>query len=497
MTRIESRAVPEPVSGRPAPTLAVVLAGMLTLSMSMSGTNVALPDIGADLRASGAALQWVVTGYFLTASSFMLIAGSLGDLFGRRRVYRAGLGLFVAGLALSALAPGIWLLDAARAAAGLGAAGVMASGGALLAATFEGAARAKAFAAFGTVGGVGLAAGPTLSGLLVSGLGWRGTFWVFAIAGILIWAGARLVPEARPASEAKPRVDVTGAATFIAALALLMAAVTQGPQNGWGHPLVLAALVAGPALLGVFVVLQRRAAHPVLDLTLVLDRRYLAWTLAGLTGAIGFAGSLAYLPAYFQGVDGAGAGEAGLMMLLLTGPVLVAPMVSGRLVSRGHPARVVIGVALGLVAAGNAWLTVLRPGLGVVGLAGPLLAIGVGTGLANGIVDGQAMNQVAPARSGMAAGFLNTVRGGGQAMMIAAFGSALLNLVQARVGSTKLAGRVVYGDLRGGDAGFLAAQLTGAWQTVLWVIAAVTVVMLVLVTALLRGRHPVMGATGR
>ncbi|GAA2082977.1 MFS transporter [Kitasatospora saccharophila] len=470
--------------GRRALTLGVVLLGMLTLAMSMSGTTVALSDIGAELGASGPALQWVVTGYFLTASSFMLVFGALGDLFGRRRTYRAGAAVFAVGLGLSALAPGAWFLDAARALAGLGAAGVMSGGGALLASAFEGPARTRAFAAFGTTGGVGLALGPTLTGALVGSVGWRVAFGLFAAVGALVAGGAGLLAEPRPAGRA--RLDVPGAALFVAGLGLLMAGVTQGPANGWTSPPVLGAFGTGPVLLAAFALRQARAAHPVLDLTLVRDRRYLAWTVAGLASSAGFAGSLTYLPTYFQGVDGASAGRAGATMLWLTAPVLVVPLLSGRLLTRGVPARVVIAVALALVAAGNAWLTVLAPGAGSAVLAGPLLAVGTGTGLANGIVDGQAMNQVGPARAGMAAGFLNTVRSGGQAMVIAGLGAALLTLVTSRVGSARVAAEVVSGQLTGGEPAFLAEQFTSAWHVVLWTVAALVGAALAAVTALLR-----------
>ncbi|GLW53258.1 MFS transporter [Kitasatospora phosalacinea] len=506
-------------------TLGVVLLGMLTLSMSMSGTTVALTDIGAELGASGTALQWVVTGYFLTASSFMLLFGSLGDLFGRRRTYRTGAVVFALGLGLGALAPGIGFLDATRALAGLGAAGVMAGGGALIASAFRGAARTRAFAALGTTGGVGLALGPTLTGALVGSVGWRIAFGLFAAVGLLVAAGAGAADETRPGAGtqtvgvrpdgarpdgvrpdgARPdgvrtagvrtagartagrtKLDGAGAALFVLGLGLLMAGVTQGPANGWTSPPVLAALTAGPALLVAFAVRQSRTAHPLLDLSLVRDRHYLAWTVAGLSAAVGFAGSLTHLPTYFQGVDGLSAGQAGAAMLWLTAPVLVAPLLGGRLLTRGVPARVVITGALALVAGGNAWLTVLEPGAGTARLAGPLLAVGIGTGLANGIVDGQAMNRVGTDRAGVAAGFLNTVRGGGQAMVIAALGAALLTLVSSRVSSAQVAAEVVSGHLTGGERAFLAEQFTSAWHTVLWTVAALVALALATVATLLR-----------
>ncbi|MEV8411084.1 MFS transporter, partial [Streptomyces niveus] len=152
---------------RAATTLTVVLLGYLTLPMAMSGITVALPRIGADLDASGAALNWVVVGYFLAASSFTLVAGSLGDLFGRRRLFAVGAAVYTAGTLASAFSHHILLLDAARVLSGVGSAGVMASGGALLAATFTGAARSRAFASVGTAVGIGLAAGPTFAGTMV------------------------------------------------------------------------------------------------------------------------------------------------------------------------------------------------------------------------------------------------------------------------------------------------------------------------------------------
>src|SRR5690606_18827422 len=148
-----------------------ILIGLLPLPMSMSGASIAIPHIGADLDTGGAAAQWVVTGYFLTASALMLVAGSLADVLGRRRIYRLGALVYATGSLAAALAPTIGVLLAARILTGVGAAGVMASGGAILAATFTGPARTRAFAAMGAVAGVGLALGPSVSGWIVEALG--------------------------------------------------------------------------------------------------------------------------------------------------------------------------------------------------------------------------------------------------------------------------------------------------------------------------------------
>ncbi|MFI1258626.1 MFS transporter [Streptomyces netropsis] len=476
---------------RPGPvmTALVVLLGFLTLPMSMSGTTVAIPRIGDDLHASGAALQWVVTGYFLTASSFMLVSGSLADLFGRRRIFATGAAVYTAGALGSAVASDIALLDVARTLSGVGAAGVMAGGGALLASTFQGAARTRAFAAMGTVAGVGLAIGPTLSGWLVGGLGWRVTFGLFAGIGLVMLAGAAFVTESR--ADRRPKVDRPGVATFISGLALLMFGITQGAQAGWGSWRVLGPVAAGLALLVVFVGVERRSDHPVLDLTLLRDRRFMGWCLAALTVPVGSSGVLVFLPTYLQGVNGVSARDAGLTMLMLTAPVLFLPAIGGRLVNRGIPARHLVGVALLLLACGNAWLTVLHPGIAPLALLGPLLCLGVGNGLVLGIIDAQAMSLVEPARVGMATGFLNTVKGGGNALVLAVIGAVLTSLVQARTGSAELAGRIAAGDLSGPGRELHAAQFTDAWHLVLWSAAALCALSALTVhTLLVRPARP-------
>lgn len=476
-------ATPPPWAGRRAWTLAVVLLGFLALPMSMSGAGVAVPRLATELGAGGTAAQWVVTAYFLTASAFMLVAGSLGDAVGRRRVYRTGALAYAAGSLAAALAPGIGGLLAARVVAGFGAAGVMAGGGAILGATFTGPARARAFAAMGTVSGLGLALGPTVSGWLIDGLGWRLGFGIFAVPGLLMTAGARFVSESSAAT--RPRIDVAGAATFAVGLVASMLAVTQGSTLGWASATVLGLVCLAVVLLAAFVGIERRAAAPMLDLTLLGRRTFMGWLLAAVTMSIGFGGVLAFLPSYLQAPVGFGAAEAGLIMLLPTLPMMLLPGIGGRLVNTGTPPRLLVTVALLAIAGGNAWLTVLDPGITVPGLAGPLALLGSGVGLAAGIIDAQAMNQVPEAQLGMAAGMLNTARSTANALTLGVFGPALIAVLAARIGSTGRAGQAATGHLPTGSS-VLAAELTGAWQTVLLALAAICVVAAVVTNVLTR-----------
>lgn len=450
-------------------TFLVVLVGLLPLPMSMSGASIAIPHIGADLDTGGAAAQWIVTGYFLTASALMLVAGSLADALGRRRIYRLGTLTYAAGSLAAALAPTIGTLLAARVVTGAGAAGVMASGGAILAATFSGAARAKAFAAMGAVAGVGLALGPSVSGWIVHALDWRLTFGVFGLTGLGLFAGTWVIRETRAST--RPPIDFAGAVVIAASLAGLMLAVAQGPSRGWTDPLVLGALGAGVAGSLALVPIERRAVRPVLDLDLLRHRRFMGWILAATAMAFGYGGALAFLPSYLQSPLGHSAGTAGLIMLLPTVPMIVIPSLAAKLINHGTNPAILITTALLLLAVGNAWLSVLHPTITVAALAAPLLTLGLGVGLAGGIIDAQAMNQIDTDRSGMAAGMLNTVRGGANALVLALFGAALIGLLTQALGSPDLAGRVATGNIPGVDAQGLAGHLTDAWRTALLALA--------------------------
>lgn len=475
-------------------TLLVVLLGFLALPMSMSGAGVAVPRIGAELGASSPAVQWVVTAYFLTASSFMLVAGSLGDGLGRRRIYRFGAVAYTLGSLAAALSPGITVLLTARVLTGLGAAGVMAGGGAILAATFTGTARARAFAAMGTISGLGLALGPTLSGWLVDGLGWRLGFGVFVVPGLVLIAGTWLMSESR--AESAPRIDVAGAATFIAGIAAFMLALTQGSSLGWTSPVVLGLLACTLVLLTGFVLIERRAVSPILYLSLLRKRRFMGWLLAAGTMSMGFVGILSFLPSYLQDPVGLTAANAGLVMILPTLPMMVMPSVGGRLIDKGFSPTLMIATALLSIAAGNAWLATLNPEITALGLAGPLSLLGAGVGLAAGIIDAQAMNQVNENEVGMAAGMLNTVRGTTNALVLGLFGAALIAILTGKTDSASLAGQVATGNLPNGpNSTFWAAQLTDTWQIVLIALAALCALGAIAAAALVRrprcgNQHP-------
>ncbi|WP_219518758.1 MFS transporter [Nonomuraea ceibae] len=473
------------VRGRPSPlTLPVVLAGVVLVAMSISGTAVALPSMGRDLDASGSALNWVVAGYNLAFAAMTLVAGSAADRVGRRRVFLGAALVFAAGFLVTALSPAIVVTDLARIVSGAGGAGIMAAGGAILASSYDGAARNRAFALMGTMAGIGIAIGPTLTGFLITATGWRGSFAIFTAIGLLIALGSTRTRESR-ADSAGP-IDRAGNALFVAALALLMFTLLEAPALGWTHPVILVTGITGLATLAIFSAGQRRSAAPVLAPSLVANRGFLGWGLATLTTSIGFLGVLVFLPTYLQTTGGFSPAAAGVVMLLLTAPVLFTPMVAVTLVNRGVAARLLIMVALVLVVAGNLLLTGLNADDTVTAVAAPLLMIGIGMGASFGITDGQAMALVPADIVGMATGFLNTLRGAAEALVIAAFGASLAGLLTVRLGDAGDAAAVSAGRLTGGAGA--AAQLdafTWAWQVTQLGVALLCLVLSIVVGVLL------------
>ncbi|SDY69466.1 Major Facilitator Superfamily protein [Micromonospora pattaloongensis] len=451
----------------PAVVLAAILLSTLLLPLTLTGASIALPQIGADLHADLASVQWVVNGYNATFASFMLATGSLADLLGRRRVYAAGVGIFTVAGGLSAVAGDIVLLDVVRALGGIGAAAAATSASAILAATFHGRARARAFGVFGTVLGAGLAFGPSLAGLLIEAFGWRAVFAVPAILGAVVLALVPLLPESREATTR--RIDWAGTASFTAALLLVISGFVEGPVRGWSDPLIVAAFVGAVVLLGVFVRVERRRPDPMFDLGLLASPRFLGMCVAAATIVSVVVPLLVYLPSYFTRVIGWSPAEAGAAMILLTAPTLVLPLLTGVLIRRIPPSAIVV-TSVGVIALGAAWLTVLGPHADVLTLAGPLLTIGVGNGLSIGMLDGEAIGSVAPDRAGTAAGMLNTARLANETIAIAVVGSVL---------ATTTAGQLA-------DPGF-----TTGLRTVFWSLAGLAAAAVLLTATLLRRRAPV------
>jgi EmrB/QacA subfamily drug resistance transporter len=258
-----------------APARWVLLATILGSGLVMldaTVVNVALPHIGADLDADFGGLQWVVNGYTLTLAAFVLLGGSLGDRYGRRRIFLVGTVWFAVASLLCGLAPSVELLVVARALQGVGGALLTPGSLAIIAATFDAQDRSRAVGAWSALGGIAGAVGPFAGGWLVQ-WNWRAVFLVnLPVAAVVVLVTVRHVPETLD-PDASPRLDILGSVLGAVGLGLLTYGLIAAGDRG-ADPLVLAMCAAGVAVLGVFLVEQRRSSHPLVPLDLFGNRRF-------------------------------------------------------------------------------------------------------------------------------------------------------------------------------------------------------------------------------
>ncbi|WP_433076329.1 MFS transporter [Dactylosporangium sp. CA-052675] len=364
-------------TGRWVLTATILGSGIASIDATVVG--IALPAIGRSFDTGLQVLQWVVTAYTLTLAGLLLLAGALGDRYGRRRVFTFGVVWFAAASVLCGIAPDGWTLVAARALQGVGAALLTPGSLAILQASFRPEDRSRAIGAWSGLGGVATAIGPFLGGWLV-GLGsssWRLIFAInVPIAAAVVYLTWRHVPESRD-EEASGRVDLVSGALITAGLIGVTYGLIEGQALGWTSAPVLAALVAGALLVAGFLWRQTRLEHPMLPLGLFGSAQFTATNVVTfiLYGALG--GALFLLPIQLQQVAGYSPLEAGVSLLPLTVVMLLLSSRSGALAARIGPrlqmslGPVVAGAGMALYAridAGGSYLTEVLPAVLVLGL---------------------------------------------------------------------------------------------------------------------------------
>jgi EmrB/QacA subfamily drug resistance transporter len=355
--------------------LATVL-GSAVASIDVTVVGIALPTIGRNFGVGLAVLQWVVTAYTLMLAGLLLIAGALGDKYGRRKVFLIGVIWFAIASVLSGIAPSAGTLIAARALQGIGAALLTPGSLAILQSTFRPDDRGRAIGAWSGFTGVGTAVGPFIGGWLIAAVSWRLIFAInLPIAAIVAVVAWRHVPESRDADATGP-IDVTGGVLATAGLIGLTYGLIQGPVNGWASSPVLTALACGILLLAAFAAWERRSPAPMLPLSLFSSAQFTAANIVTFIvyGAMG--GTLFLLPIELQEVARYTPLQAGISLLPVTVITLALSSRSGALAQRIGPrlqmsaGPVLIGAGLGLLTltspSGN-YVTEVLPGVVVFG----------------------------------------------------------------------------------------------------------------------------------
>ena len=411
-------------------TLVAVCLGTFMLLLDITIVNVALPDIQRALHSSFSDLQWVVDAYALTLAAFLLTAGSLADMFGRRLLYLIGLAVFTAASVLCGFATTTLMLQLSRALQGIGGAIMFAVSLALLADAFRGRDRGTAFGVWGAVTGLAVAIGPLLGGLLTSGLSWRWIFFVNAPIGVLaVIISVMKVSESRAPGAHRP--DWAGFVLFTAALSFLVYALIESNERSFTDGLVLGCLAAAAVLLVVFVLVERRLAYPMFDLSLFRLPTFTGGSVAAFGLSASIFAMLLYIVLYLQDILGYSPLGTGVRVMFLSGAILVSATVA-RLTSK-VPIRLLIGPGLILVGVGLLLMRGLNAQSGWTHLIPGMIVGGLGIGLVNPPLASTAVGVVPPAQAGMASGINSTFRQVGIATGIALLGTLFSNKVASEV----------------------------------------------------------------
>jgi len=414
----------KPTSLRPiGAALAAASIGFALIQLDVTIVNVALPRIGAAFHAPVDMLQWVVDAYALVFSSLLLSAGVLGDRFGARRVYLAGLAVFALASLGCGVAPDAGTLIAARALQGTGAAAMLPASLTLLNHACDGDARlrARAVGLWTAAGGVTIGAGPLVGGMLVAAASWRLIFLVnLPVCALGWWLAARL-PETGRAPRA-PHLDLAGQALATAALGGITGGVIELRPLGLSHPLVIGAFAVALAAGAAFVRCEAHSRAPMLPLRFFRLPSFAPAVGFGILANLTYYGIVFVLTLYLQGVLGYGAFTAGLAYLPLTATFIVSNLASGWLAGRAGTRRPMIAGAL-VGAGGFALLLALGPGTPYLRMLPGFALIPLGMGLAVPAMTTTILASVDKSASGIAAAVLNAARQAGGAVGVALFGA--------------------------------------------------------------------------
>jgi EmrB/QacA subfamily drug resistance transporter len=409
---------------RPNLVLAICCMSILMVGLDVTILNVALPSIRRDFGSSVSGSQWTIDAYTLVIACLLMLSGSTGDRLGRRRTFQIGLASFTVGSLLCSLAPGIGWLIGFRMLQAIGGSMLNPVAMSIVTNTFtDPRERARAIGWWGGVAGVSIASGPLLGGLLVQALDWRSVFWINIPVGLAaIFLTRRFIPESR--APRPRRLDPGGQALMIATLGLLIFAIIEAPEHGWGSPLILACF-AGAILAGVGLVLyELRHPEPLIDLRFFRSPPFAGAAVISICSFVSLGGFLFLSTLYLQEVRGYSALHAGVALIPMAALMMVLSPLSGRLVGRRGPrpslllggAALLLGGLISAIPAGEP--SDLRLFLGYA-------LLGTGLGWANAAITNTAVAGMPREQAGVAAAVASTTRQLGSALGVAIIGTVI------------------------------------------------------------------------
>jgi DHA2 family methylenomycin A resistance protein-like MFS transporter len=405
-------------------TLAAMSLGYGVVQLDVTIVNTALGSMGASLGGGVSELQWIVSIYTITFAALILTAGALGDRIGAKKTFMIGFAVFTTASLACALAPTTMLLIAARAAQGVGAAILVPNSLALLNHAYpDEKQRGRAVGIWAAGASLALTAGPLAGGVLIALVGWRSIFLVNLPIGLAgLWLTWRYAGET--ARSPHHELDVTGQATAIGALGALAGAIIEGGHVGWSNPWVWAGFAVSGALAALFVLRERRARAPMLPLSLFRHRLFSLTSLIGLLANVAVYGLLFVLSLYFHEVAGWSPLKTGLAFVPMMGVVLPVNLLAPRMAERiGAPLTIAVGATV--AAAGCLGLLGIARETSYWAICAQMVAMGGGLGLLVPPLTSTLLGSVDKARSGVAAGVLNSTRQTGSVLGVALFGSLL------------------------------------------------------------------------
>jgi len=407
-------------------TLAAVAVGLFMIMLDNTIVNVALPSIEHSLHMSISSLEWIVTAYALTFAALLITGGKLGDLYGRRKMFTAGLVIFTLASLACGLAPSAGILIAARAVQGVGAAVMSPATLSIITATFPPKERGQAIGIWAGVSALALAIGPLVGGLIVDNINWHWIFYVNVPVGVVGIIVSRLViAESRDTSR-EQSIDLPGLVTSSAALLALSYALIEGNRHGWGSPEIISLFIGAAVLLAVFIRLELHQRLPMLDLGLFRIGAFVGANTVAMLVSLGMFGVFFFISLYVQNVLGYSPTKAGAIFLPMTILIILIAPIAGKLSDRVG-SRWLMGAGMAIL--GVSLLLYQRIGLhtGFWSLLPQLVLGGIGMALTMSPMTSAAMASVPVDKAGVGSGVLNSFRQVGGSLGIALMGAILLN----------------------------------------------------------------------